>query len=114
MSNLQSALEKIQGTDPDRIDEVALADGYAELEWAADVVLSERLKWLGSIERRGTYAREGHLSLTSWLAQRFRKTWSAASRLVRQARALEQMPGTREALESGEITSSEHDSSEER
>ena len=106
MSNLQSALEEIQGTDPDRIDEAALADGYAELEWAADVVLSERLKWLGSIERRGTYAKDGHLSITSWLAQRFRKTWSAASRLVRAARALEQMPSTREALESGEITSS--------
>jgi hypothetical protein len=106
MSNLQSALEEIQGTDPDRIDEAALADGYAELERAADVVLSERLKWLAAIERRGTYARDGHVSLTAWLAQRFRKTWSAASRLVRAARALEQMPSTREALESGEITSS--------
>lgn len=106
MSNLQSALEEIQGTDPDRIDEAALADGYAELEWAADVVLSARLTWLASIERRGTYARDGHLSITSWLAQRFRKTWSAASRLVGAARALEQMPTTREALESGEITSS--------
>ena len=106
MSNLQSALEEIQGTDPDRIDEAALADGYAELERAADVVLSERLKWLAAIERRGTYARDGHVSLTAWLAGRFRKTWSAASRLVRAARALEQMPSTREALESGEITSS--------
>jgi hypothetical protein len=106
MSNLQSALEEIQGTDPDRIDEAALADGYAELEWAADVVLSARLTWLASIERRGTYARDGHLSITSWLAGRFRKTWSAASRLVRQARALEQMPTTREALEEGGITSS--------
>ena len=50
MSNLQSALEEIQGTDPDRIDEAALADGYAELDRAADVVLSERLKWLAAIE----------------------------------------------------------------
>jgi hypothetical protein len=106
MSMLRSALEEFRAQDPDRIDEADLADGYAELEWAADFVLSERLKWLGSIERRGTYARDGHLSITSWLAQRFRKTWSAASRLVRQARALEQMPSTREALEEGEITSS--------
>ncbi len=103
---LRSALEEIQGRDPDRLDEAGLEEGYAELERAADVVLSERLRWLAAIERRGIYARDGHLSLTAWLAQRFRKTWSAASRLVRAARALEQMPGTREALDQGEITSS--------
>jgi hypothetical protein len=106
MSNLQSALEEIQAQDPDRIDEAALVDGYAELDRAVEELSAMRLRWLGSIERRGTYANDGHLSITSWLAQRFRKTWSAASRLVRAARALEQMPATREALESGEITSS--------
>ena len=102
---LGSALEEIHAEDPDRLEEADLEEGYAELERAADVVLSERLRWLAAIERRGIYARDGHLSLTSWLAQRFR-TWSAASRLVRAARALEQMPGTRQALEQGAITSS--------
>jgi hypothetical protein len=106
MSMLRSALEEVHAEDPDRLGEADLEDGYAELERAADVLLSERLRWLAAIERRGTYARDGHLSLTSWLAGRFRKTWSAASRLVRAARALERMPATREALEEGEITSS--------
>ena len=102
---LRSALEEVHAEDPDRLGEADLEDGYAELERAADVLLSERLRWLAAIERRGTYARGGHLSLTSWLAQRFHKSWSAASRLVRAARALERMPATREALEEGEITS---------
>jgi hypothetical protein len=106
MSMLASALEEILAADPDRIDEADLADGYAELDRAVEELSAKRLRWLGSIERRGTYARDGHLSITSWLAGRFRKTWSAASRLVRAARALEQMPRTREALEEGEITSS--------
>src|SRR5215211_2363921 len=106
MSMLPSALEEIRGKDPDRIDEAELADGYAELDRAVEELSAMRLRWLGSIERRGTYANDGHLSITCWLAQRFRTTWSAASRLVRAARALEQMPATREALEDGEITSS--------
>ena len=106
MSKLLSALEEIFTEDLDRLDHDGLEEEFADLERAADVVLSQRLKWLGSIERRGTYAKDGHLSITSWLAGRFRKTWSAASRLVRQARALEQMPSTREALAEGEITSS--------
>jgi hypothetical protein len=61
MSMLRSALEEIQGRDPDRLDEAGLEEGYAELERAADVVLSERLRWLAAIERRGIYARDGHL-----------------------------------------------------
>jgi hypothetical protein len=60
MSMLRSALEEIQGRDPDRLDEAGLEEGYAELERAADVVLSERLRWLAAIERRGIYARDGH------------------------------------------------------
>ena len=106
MSMLPSALEEILAEDPDRIDEAALVDGYAELDRAVEELSAQRLRWLRSIERRGTYANDGHLSITSWLAGRFRKTWSAASRLVRAARALEQMPRTRQALEAGEITSS--------
>ncbi len=88
------------------MDDEGLEEEFAELDRAADVIHGKRLRVLAQIERRGTYARDGHVSITSWLAQRFRKTWSAASRLVRQARALEQMPSTREALEAGEITSS--------
>jgi Domain of unknown function (DUF222)/HNH endonuclease len=106
MSNLQSALEEILTEDEAVLDDDGLEEAFAELDWAADVIHAKRLRVLAQIERRGTYARDGRLSITSWLAGRFRKTWSAASRLVRAARALEQMPATRDALEEGEITSS--------
>ena len=106
MSMLPSGLEEILAEDEAGVDDDGLEEEFAALDRAADVIDGKRLRVLAQIERRGTYARDGHVSLTSWLAGRFRKTWSAASRLVRQARALEQMPSTREALESGEITSS--------
>jgi hypothetical protein len=106
MSMLRSALEEILAEDEAGLDDEGLEEEFAELDRAADVIDGKRLRVLAEIERRGTYAKDGHLSITSWLAGRFRKTWSAASRLVRAARALEQMPATREALESGEITSS--------
>ena len=106
MSKLLSALEEIFTEDLDRLDHDGLEEEFAVLDRAAEIIHAKRLRVLARIERRGTYARDGHVSLTSWLAQRFRKTWSAASRLVRQARALEQMPSTREALAEGEITSS--------
>jgi uncharacterized protein DUF222 len=106
MSMLRSALEEIRTEDVAGMDDEGLEAEFAELDRAADVIDAKRLRVLCEIERRGTYARDGYLSVTSWLAQRFRKTWSAASRLVRASRALEQMPGTREALDEGEITSS--------
>ena len=106
MSMLPSALEEIQTSDVAGIDDEGLEAEFEELDRASDVIHAKRLRVLSEIEHRGTYARDGHLSLTSWLAQRYHKTWSAASRLVRSARALEQMPGTREALDEGEITSS--------
>ena len=106
MSMLPSGLEEILAEDEAGVDDDGLEEEFAALDRAADVIDGKRLRVLAQIERRGTYARDGHVSLTAWLAGRFRKTWSAASRLVRAARALEQMPSTREALESGEITSS--------
>jgi hypothetical protein len=106
MSMLRSALEEILTEDEAGLGDEGLEDEFAELDWAADVIHAKRLRVLAQIERRGTYAKDGHVSITSWLAQRFQKTWSAASRLVRAARALEQMPATRDALEEGEITSS--------
>jgi len=66
----------------------------------------ERLRRLADIERRGLYERDGHLSAASWLAGRFKVAWGLARQLVRAARALEEMPQTREAVETGELSMS--------
>lgn len=106
MSTIRSALDQLRAEELAWVDDDGLEADFAELERAADVLHAERLRRLAEIERRGSYRRDGYLSLTSWLAQRFRVAWSAACQQVRAARALEQMPATREALAEGEITRS--------
>ena len=69
-----------------------------------ELLEAERLRRLAEIDRRGLYAHDGHLSTASWLAATHRMTWGAARTCVRVARALEQMPRTRAALQDGEIS----------
>jgi hypothetical protein len=79
---------------------------FAELERAAGAVEGELARRAAEIDRRGPFRRDGYLSISSWLAHRFRMALSAATQLVRLARALERMPRTREALAGGEISRS--------
>jgi hypothetical protein len=58
------------------------------------------------MERRGAYARDGHLSFASWLGARHRLAPSTAAGHVRMARALEAMPVAADALASGDVSSS--------
>ncbi|MBI2237471.1 MAG: DUF222 domain-containing protein, partial [Actinobacteria bacterium] len=106
MSTLRSALEELRGEDLAWVDDEGLEADFAELERATDVLSAERLRRLAEIERRGSYRRDGYLSVSSWLTQRFRMAWSVALHQVRTARALQGMPKTREALAEGEITRS--------
>jgi uncharacterized protein DUF222 len=73
---------------------------------AGQVLEARRLRLLAEIGRRSTFARDGHLSATSWLAARYRVAFPHAAQQVRTAVALEEMPATREALASGELSSS--------
>jgi uncharacterized protein DUF222/HNH endonuclease len=73
---------------------------------AGQVLEARRLRLLAEIGRRSTFARDGHLSATSWLAARYRVAFPHAAQQVKTAAALEDMPGTREALASGELSSS--------
>jgi hypothetical protein len=61
---------------------------------------------LADVERRGVHANDRHLSVSSWVAAEFRTGYSEAARDVRVARALEDMPATRDALTEGEVSSS--------
>lgn len=66
----------------------------------------ERLRRLAEIERRRVFQCGGHLSAASWLASTYKVAWGAARDHVRTARALEEMPQTRQALEEGELSMS--------
>src|SRR5206468_5420278 len=64
----------------------------------------ERLRRLPEIERRGLFARDGHLSAAAWLVDRFRLAWGSARVATRTARALDQMPLTQRAVQAGDVT----------
>lgn len=106
MSSLRSALDELRGEDLSWRSDDELETDFGELERAADVLLAERARRLAEIDRRGSYRNDGFLSICSWLAHRFRKAFSTAVTQVRLARALEDMPATRRALVSGELSSS--------
>jgi hypothetical protein len=61
---------------------------------------------LGDLERRRAFERDGHLSVAAWLVSRFKVAWGAARDQVRVARALQEMPETRRALDDGDVSMS--------
>ncbi|MGH2529673.1 MAG: DUF222 domain-containing protein [Actinomycetota bacterium] len=106
MSTLRSVLDQLGADDLRYASDDELEADFAELERAAGAVEGELARRAAEIDRRGSFRRDGYLSISSWLAHRFRMAFSAATQLVRMARALEHMPRTREALSQGEISRS--------
>jgi hypothetical protein len=106
MSELRSAIEALQTEDVRGVSDEQLEADFAELERAARTLEAERLRRLSEIHRRQSHRREGYLSTASWLVDRHRLGWTAASNEIRTARSLERMPHTKEALATGELTSS--------
>jgi Domain of unknown function (DUF222) len=106
MSTLRSVLEELSADDLRFASDDELEADFAELERAAGAVEGELARRAAEMDRRGSFRRDGYLSISAWLAHRFRMTFSAATQLVRVARALEHMPRAREALAGGEISRS--------
>ena len=105
MSTLRSALDELRSTDVRTASDDELTEDLVELERAARIADAERSRRLVELERRGTWALDGHLSLVSWLAARLRIGFGRASQQVRRARALRQMPATQQALAAGDVSS---------
>jgi hypothetical protein len=106
VSELRSAIEMIQAESLADLPDARIEGDFAELQRAAELIDAERLRRLAEIERRGLYTRDGHLSTASWLATRFKVAWGTAREQVRTARALEEMPRTRRALDDGDLSMS--------
>lgn len=101
MSTLRSALDELRAEDLRYASDEGLETDLTELERAAGALEAELARRVAEIDRRGSFRRDGYLSISSWLAHRFRMAFSAATQLVRLARAFEHMPRTREALAGG-------------
>ncbi len=104
MSTLRSGLEELAAEDVRLATDEELEAGLVEIERAVGVLEAERARRVAELARRGTYARDGYLSPTAWLAHRLRVAAQAAARYLRWARALERLPGTHRALAEGGIT----------
>jgi hypothetical protein len=101
-----TAINQARKRDLTALSDGALNEGFTELQRAVEALKAERLRWLAEIDRRRSFAKEGHLSTTSWLMDTHRVPGSCASQDVRTARSLRDMPATRQALASGEVTPS--------
>ena len=106
MSELRSAVESLQAEDLRSVADEQLDQDFAELQAMSQALEAERLRRLAEIHRRQSHRREGYVSTASWLVDRHRLGWTAASREIRTARSLERMPHTKDALASGALTSS--------
>jgi hypothetical protein len=104
VSELRSAIDAFRGEVLPALPDARIEEDFAELQRVAELIELERLRRLAELERRRTFERDGHLSAASWLNARFGVAWGPARESVRVARAIEQMPLARVALEDGEIS----------
>ena len=104
MSELRSVLEGLRAEVLAELPDARIEEDFAELQRAAELIEVERLRRLAELERRGVYAPDGHLSTAAWLASSQRAAFGTARADVRLARAVEQMPEARRALESGDVS----------
>jgi uncharacterized protein DUF222/HNH endonuclease len=104
VSTLRSALDELGAEDLRFASDQALEDDLIEIERASRSLEAERLRRLAELDARGSFARDGYLSMAAWLVHRLRIAWSTAGQQVRMARGLRRMPRTREALTAGEVS----------
>lgn len=105
MSTLRSVCDELRIRDLRVVSDDELASYLDDLERTDRFVDAERARALAELERREVFARDGHLSLASWMVARHGVGPSTAAGHVRMARALEQMPVAADALASGEVSS---------
>jgi hypothetical protein len=106
VSELRSAIEGLRAETLPGLPDARIEEDFTELHRAGELLEAERLRRLAEIDRRGLFARDGHLSAASWLATRFRVAWGVAREQVRVARAFERMRVARAAFEAGDVSMS--------
>jgi uncharacterized protein DUF222/HNH endonuclease len=104
LDRLRSGLRACSEVDPASLEDAELERCFADLQESSAAHDALRLSWLAEIDRRKTWERDGHLSTASWLKDRHRASGGIAASEVRTARALEEMPATKKALERGEVS----------
>jgi hypothetical protein len=104
MSELRSAVEMLRSEVLSELPDARIEEDFAELHRSVEQLEAERLRRLAEIERRRLFERDGHLSAAAWLVATFKVAWGIAREHVRVARALDEMPATRRAVEEGDVS----------
>jgi Domain of unknown function (DUF222) len=105
VSSLASAIEELAAEDLSSVDPVALAADLVELRRRIDQLEAEFVRRVRVFDRRQVWAHDGATSTGAWLRTHCRLSPGGAHGRVTAARRLEQeLPETRSAFESGEIS----------
>jgi hypothetical protein len=104
MGMLRSALDELGAEDLRSASDEVIEDDVIEIERASRALEAERLRRIAELDARGSFVRDGYLSMSAWLVHRLRIAWSTAGQHVRMARGLRRMPRTREALAAGDVS----------
>ncbi|HEY7478808.1 MAG TPA: DUF222 domain-containing protein [Actinomycetota bacterium] len=104
LGELRSAVEVLSSVPVADVPDATVEEGFAELQRASALLELERMRWLGEVDRRRLHARDGHLSVSTWLAARFAVALGAARSDAHLAAALPQMAVTRRAIADGEMS----------
>jgi Domain of unknown function (DUF222)/HNH endonuclease len=104
VSELRSAVGSLRGETLASLPDARIEEDFAEIRHTVDQLEVEALRRLAEIDRRRLFERDGHLSAAAWLANVFKTSWGVARHHVRTARALDEMPATRAAVEAGDVS----------
>jgi hypothetical protein len=102
---VRSALESFPD-DPSSLSQRDLEEGFAALQRIVQAAEAKKLAWLTEVQRRAAFRRDGYLSTTDWLTDRFNLTRGLAKEQLKTAEALEALPETRKALQDGDVSPS--------
>ena len=101
---LRPAIDAFRADELQELPDALAEEDFAELWRAAELIELEKLRRLADLERRGLFARDGHLSVAAWLSQRYAVARGTAVGAIQVARALEEMPSTTEAVSEGLVS----------
>ena len=102
---VRSALESIPD-NPLHATEEDLDHGIAALQRIVQAAEAKKLRWVGEVQRRASFRKDGYLSATDWLSDRLNLTRGAAKEQLKTAQVLEALPEARQALEQGRVSPS--------
>jgi hypothetical protein len=104
MSELRSFVEQLRCESLAQLSDARLEEDFAELHRVLEMLEVERLRRLAEIGRRRLFERDGHPTAAAWLVETHRVGWGSAREQARTARALEEMPHARGALEASDVS----------